>query len=262
MADEQHDGYEVRPFPKMRRFSIDAGRLGRGKHIIHGLLELDVTRARQAIRDHRARTGETLSFTGFVIACLARAIEAHKEVHAQRNWRNQLVIFDEVNVNTMIEVEAGGRKVPMPYIIRAANRKSFREIHDEIRATQARPAKSGEFQFMRWFLSLPWPLRRLFYWFVTRNPRLMRRYSTPVLVTSLGMFGEGAWWGIPMPNFSLTVTLGGIVERPGVVDGRIEVREVLCATVSLDHDIIDGAPAARFGREFKDLVEGAYGLVD
>jgi len=48
-----------------------------------------------------------------------------------------------------------------------------------------------------------------------------------------------------MANFSLTVTLGGIVEKPGVVDGRIEIREYLCVTVSFDHDIIDGAPAAR-----------------
>ena len=58
----------------------------------------------------------------------------------------------------------------------------------------------------------------------------------------------------------LTVTLGGIAEKPGVVDGRIEIREYLCVTVSFDHDIIDGAPAARFTRQFRELVESGYGL--
>jgi pyruvate/2-oxoglutarate dehydrogenase complex dihydrolipoamide acyltransferase (E2) component len=74
------------------------------------------------------------------------------------------------------------------------------------------------------------------------------------------MFGKGSGWGIPAINFPLTVTLGGIAEKPGVVDGRIEVRQYLCVTVSFDHDIIDGAPATRFTQRFRELVEGGYGL--
>jgi hypothetical protein len=38
------------------------------------------------------------------------------------------------------------------------------------------------------------------------------------------------------------------------------IREYLCVTVSMDHDIIDGAPAARFVQRLKELVEGGYGL--
>ncbi len=244
----------------MRRFALDAGRLGRQRHIVHGLLEMDVTEARQYIREHKERTGESLSFTAFVIACLAKAIDGNKHVHAYLNWRNQLVIFDDVNVNTMIEVESGGRKIPIPHIIKAANRRTFREIHEEIRATQAKPASSQESQFMRWFLLLPGFVRVLFYRIITRNPHLFREYSSSVLVTAVGMFGQDGGWGIPMANFSLTVTLGGIAEKPGVVDGRIEIREYLSVTLSFDHDIIDGAPAARFTQQFRELVESGYGL--
>ena len=43
---------------------------------------------------------------------------------------------------------------------------------------------------------------------------------------------------------------------------RIEIREYLSLTVSFDHDIIDGAPAARFTERFKDLIESGYGLLD
>lgn len=259
---KNHDDYEVVPFPRMRRFALDAGYLGRRRHIVHGLLEVDVTKARHFIREHKSRTGETLSFTAFIITCLARAVDMHKEVQAYRNWRNQLIIFDGVNVNTMVEVESGGGKVPMPYIIKAANKRTFRDIHDEIRATQADPHSSVESKFMRWFLLLPAFVRRLFYWIVMRNPHLLRQYSSSVLVTAVGMFGKGGGWGIPMPNFTLTVTLGGIAEKPGVVEGRIEIREYLSVTISFDHDIVDGAPAARFTQQFRELIESGYGLID
>ena len=114
------------------------------RHVIHGLLELDVTLARQGLRDHKARTCETLSFTAFVVACFAQAIDQDKRVHAYRNWHNQLITFDEVDVVTMIEAEHGG--VAIPHIIRAANHKTFRrsQIHDEIRSGQARPARSAQ----------------------------------------------------------------------------------------------------------------------
>jgi pyruvate/2-oxoglutarate dehydrogenase complex dihydrolipoamide acyltransferase (E2) component len=76
------------------------------------------------------------------------------------------------------------------------------------------------------------------------------------------MFGTGGGWGIPVPNHSLQLTLGGIAEKPGVVDQRIEIRQYMSVTVSIDHDIIDGAPAARFIQRLKELVEGADGLGD
>jgi pyruvate/2-oxoglutarate dehydrogenase complex dihydrolipoamide acyltransferase (E2) component len=56
------------------------------------------------------------------------------------------------------------------------------------------------------------------------------------------------------------ITVGGIGEKPGVVDGHIAIREYLSLTVSFDHDIIDGAPAARFTQQLIDLIESGYGL--
>jgi pyruvate/2-oxoglutarate dehydrogenase complex dihydrolipoamide acyltransferase (E2) component len=40
------------------------------------------------------------------------------------------------------------------------------------------------------------------------------------------------------------------------------VRDYLSLTVSFDHNMIDGAPAARFTERLKDLTESGYGLVD
>ncbi len=79
-------------------------------------------------------------------------------------------------------------------------------------------------------------------------------------MTSVGMFGEGGCWGIPVIPNTLTVTLGGITRKPGIIDERIELREYLSLTVSFDHDIVDGAPAARFTSCLKQLIESGYGL--
>ena len=101
----QRPEYTTIPFPPERQAIVDAGRNAHRRHVTHALLEMDVTAARRTMREHKARTGESLSFTAFLIACLARAIDENKHVHAYRNWRNQLVLFEQVDVATLIETE-------------------------------------------------------------------------------------------------------------------------------------------------------------
>lgn len=62
--------YKVIPFPRMRQLIVDSGRFANSKHGIRALLEIDVTKVRNFIRQHKEQTGETLSFTAFLIACL------------------------------------------------------------------------------------------------------------------------------------------------------------------------------------------------
>jgi pyruvate/2-oxoglutarate dehydrogenase complex dihydrolipoamide acyltransferase (E2) component len=259
---EIKENFKVESISKMRRFSLDAGYLGRRRHIVHGLIEVDVTEVRNFIKEYKLKTGETLSFTAFVILCLSKAIEKHPDMHAYRNWRNQLVIFEDVNINSMVEIEREGKKIPIPHIFKAVNRKSFDDLHNEIRASKENPRQTAESNFMEWFLVLPAFVRRIFYWVVMRMPQVFRQYSSSVLVTAIGMFGQGGGWGITMPNFTLTVTVGGIVKKPGVVDDRIEIREYLDLTISIDHDVVDGAPMVRFVNDFRELLESGYGIIE
>lgn len=267
MMKKKRDDYKLVPFPKIRRAYIDVLREGQRKHMIHALLEVDVTKARQYVREHKARTGESLSFTAFIIACLGHAVDENKTMHAYRKGRNQLILFDEVDVNEQIEREMDGQKVVMPCIIRAANKKTFREIHQEIRLAQA-PEKeqAGKFKKMQrlsFFLaSLPAFIRGFYWRAIRKNPFLFKRGGGTVAMTAVGMFGKGAGWGIPINSHTLMITLGGIGEKPGVVDGRIQIREYLSMTISFDHDIIDGAPAARFVARLKELIESGDGLIN
>lgn len=254
------DPYTALPFPRIRLPMVDGGRMGRRKHTVHGLVEFDVTLARETIRRHKAQSGETLSFTAFVVACLGQAVDMNKHMHAYRNWRNQLILFDDVDVNTLFEVEVDGKKTIRPHILRGVNHKTFREIHEEIRAFQQQHQSSRESHFIDWFVRMPGFIRRLFYWALFNNPPLLKQYYGTVMMTAVGMFGSGSGWAIPVPNHTLQITLGGIALKPGIVGGRIEAREVLSVTVSFDHDIIDGAPAARFTQRLKELIESGYGL--
>jgi pyruvate/2-oxoglutarate dehydrogenase complex dihydrolipoamide acyltransferase (E2) component len=239
---------------------VDGGRLGLRKHTVHGLIEFDITQAREAIRQHRVQTGEGLSFSAFFLACLGKAIDSNKHMHAYRNWRNRLIVFDDVDVNMLFEVEVDGKETIRPHILRGVNKKTFLELHQEIRTFQQEHQTSHESKFIEWFVRLPGFARRLFLWFLFKNPGLIKDYYGTVLVTSIGMFGIGSGWGIPVPNHTLQLTLGGIAKKPGVIDDRIEIREYLSVTVSFDHDIVDGAPAARFMQRLKKYIESADGL--
>ncbi len=95
-----------------------------------------------------------------------------------------------------------------------------------------------------------------------RSPQVWKKYRGTVGLTTVGMFGKGSGWGIPLASHALWITVGGIGEKPGVVDGQIDIREYLSLTLSFDHETIDGAPAARFTQRLIDLIERGYGLFD
>jgi pyruvate/2-oxoglutarate dehydrogenase complex dihydrolipoamide acyltransferase (E2) component len=252
--------YQLIPFPKIRRLMVDGGYMARQKHLIHGLVEMDVTRARRMIHEHKVRTGEVLSFTAFIMACLGQVVDRNKHMQAVRTWREKLALFDDVDVNTMFEVEVDGRKVIRPHIIRAVNRKTLREIHDEIRAFQSDHEHGREAKFIDSFVLLPAFIRRFFLGILLKSPQMLREMNGTVSLTAVGMFGNGGGWGIPVSNHTLQITLGGMAEKPVLNNGQLENHEFLCVTISIDHDIVDGAPAARFIQRLKELVEGCHGI--
>ena len=71
------------------------------------------------------------------------------------------------------------------------DQKTYLEIHNEIRATQENPGQTVELKFMEGFLFLPGFIRRMFYWVVMKIPTIFRKYSSSVMVTAVGMFGQG-----------------------------------------------------------------------
>jgi pyruvate dehydrogenase E2 component (dihydrolipoamide acetyltransferase) len=74
------------------------------------------------------------------------------------------------------------------------------------------------------------------------------------------MFSHAWGWAIPLAPLTVIATIGSIVERPTVHDGQIAVRPMLPLTLTFDHAVIDGAPAARFVETLRELTETAAAL--
>ena len=258
--------YRVVELPASRRITHNYLDLYWWKHSIYALLEVDVTDARQFIENHKARTGEALSFTGYLAFCLACAVDEDKSVQAYPKGRKHLVIFDDVDVFLPVERELGGTPVAVPYVIRRANHKSFLEIHREIREfqTQPVPAGNGMAAAFQTIMSTPWPLPRLFVRLIRavsrRDPTRAVMAAGTVGLTALGMAGRGGGWGLAPAGQSLLLIVGGIARKPAVIDERVEPRDLLNLTVAFDHDVVDGAPAARFVKRLVNLIERGYGL--
>jgi len=258
------NGYHKERIPKSRKLIIESCEYALRKHRMIGLFEADVTDARIEIRKYKELTGESLSFTGWIAACVAKAIDEHKQVHALKIG-NHFVIFDDVNIAVLVETVIEGRAYPINYILREANHKSVMDINGEIRAAQKKKeedyTEATENRSIKMLLSVPKFLRSLLFWRkVRRDPTFIKENMGTVTVTSVGMFGKSGGWAIPLGLHAVSIALGGISQKPGFVDERVEKREYLSLTVVLDHDVVDGAPATRFVARLVELLEGSYGL--
>jgi len=247
--------YETLPFPSERKLVVDAGYLGTGRHIFYGLVEVDVTNLRREM-DRRKAAGEDLSFTACIAAALGQAIAEHPEVQAYRDWRGRLVLFQEVDVVVMVEPSPG--RAAIPHIIRNAQDRSVAEISAEIRAVQAGSGdKAGQAStLMRLAPHVPRFLRLWFFHFIKLSPPRFKRLEGTTIITSLGMFGKLSGWGITfLPVHTLGLTVGSIVEKPAAQQGQVVLREILHLTLAFDHDLVDGAPAARFTSRLVEMLE-------
>lgn len=251
--------YRTRPFLTIRRGYRDVLAAARQKDVVHGLVRIDVTRARRVIAE-RTAAGADVSFTAFLLYAVGRAVDEDRILHAYRRG-HRLIIFDEVDANTQIEAEVAGQKVVKSVLLRAVNRKTVEELTREIReGQQATPAADRRYRATLNFLRLPRAVRRLAWWIILRRPDLFKRLGGTIAISSVGMFGPAGGWGIPVSPATLTITVGGITTEPRYVGGSLGPRELLDVTISVDHEIVDGAPAARFARRLSELVERADGL--
>ncbi len=249
--------FDVLPFPSGRNPIIDAGYMASKRHIIHGFLELDVTEARHIIAATKGEDGQPLSFTAFVVASLGRALQQHPKVQAYRDVLGRLVVFHDVDVSTIVEPSPGA--VGVPHLVRGAQARSVSDISEEIRSVQVSAHPWGKMErFVALGARMPRFARLAYMRIYKLNPAAFKSIAGTTSVSSIGMFGKRAGWGIGFLAYhTVGLLVGGIAETPIAHQGAIALRECLYVTLSFDHDIIDGAPAARFARTFSDLVESA-----
>lgn len=266
--DKHH--YSVIDFPKSRIGTFDLGQIGRTKHHIAGLLEIDVTDARSRLRTLRRESRIAISFTSWLIKTISIAITEQKEVHALlHRSRRKLIVFDDIDFAIVVEKEVDGKLAPLPLVIESANRKTMGEIQQEITtAKNQNVLNEGDYVLadkltalqMKLYYLLPAVIRLLALKFILSRPLLRKKLMGTVILTSIGTKRGFPGWFIHKSYHNLSFGVGSVVKKPWVIRDEIKVREVLNLTILLDHDVIDGAPMARFVSHLSHLMETASGL--
>lgn len=249
-------GYVLHAVPPERRPVLDRLAGASRRFQVHGLVELDVTEPRLRIGDVEPR----VSWTGFVLASVARAVALHPEVNT-RMAGNQILAFEHVDVGATVERHWQGRTALDIVVVPDADRRSCAEVTELLRrAKYGPPQPHPPTGVTRALVRLPGPLRRAAIRVAATRPGVAATFGPAVGVTSIGMF-TGSWgWAVPLAPLTLVVTVGGVVDRPVVHEGRVVVRPMIPLTLSFDHAVVDGAPAARFTETLRTLVESAAAL--
>ena len=74
-------------------------------------------------------------------------------------------------------------------------------------------------------------------------------------ITNLGAFRIDSFSPIINPPETAILGVGRITQKPVVVDGEIIIRDSLTLSLSFDHRLVDGAPAAKFLQRICELIE-------
>jgi pyruvate/2-oxoglutarate dehydrogenase complex dihydrolipoamide acyltransferase (E2) component len=233
-----------------------AVRAGRRIVPMIGLFQVDVSTARRVL----AAADPPGSMTAYVVACVGRAAADHPEVHAYRDWRGRLVEHRHVDVQVLIEVPSRQGPFGLVHIVRDADVRSVAEIGAEIRAVKVEPKRTRNGRLLGTLapaLGRVPGLYRAMYAVMSRSHRVHNAIGT-VQVTAVGMFADGGGFAIAPPSLaSLAVVVGGLSTSPVERDGRIEVIDLLDLTVSIDHNVVDGAPATRFAADLRRIMHSA-----
>lgn len=260
--------YKIKPFSKVRRILSEFNTIASQNPNVLGLVEVNVSKAKALIQQYDEKSGIKLSFTGWVIHCLGKAVEEHKKIHAYRKGKKKIIIYDNVHVNILVERPTkDGKIIPVSHVIRYANRKNVEEITREIRLVQNQEFMEREQLVERsqsstkLFFLLPRFLGRQIIKKMLRNTDYFINRAGTVGITAIGMFGkEISGWAVPFATHTLNLAIGGIKKKPCITEGKSNICDILNLTLQINHNIVDGAPAARFVSRLVELIEAAYGL--
>jgi pyruvate dehydrogenase E2 component (dihydrolipoamide acetyltransferase) len=187
------------------------------------VMEVDVSKA------ITLREKLQVSYTALIVKAAATALTEMPIVNSTLEG-DRIKIFADVNVGVAVAT-ANGLVVP---VIRNADEKSLKDVDDAVLELTEK----------------------------AQLAKLSREEVTggTFTVTNLGMYGVDFFIPIINPPEAAILAVGRIVEKPVSVNGKVEVKSVMMLSLSYDHRVIDGAPAAEFLLKIKDKLEKSSSL--
>jgi pyruvate dehydrogenase E2 component (dihydrolipoamide acetyltransferase) len=182
------------------------------------------------MRDGLRKSGEAVTFTDIAIKIVAMSLKKHAIINSR--WTDEgISLRNDVNIGMAVALEEG---LVVP-VIRAVDTLTLKSINEKSRELIAK-ANAGKLR--------PEDLE-----------------GSGFTITNLGMYEVDRFTAIINQPESAILAVGRIAEKPAVIDHVIQVRPLMTLSLTYDHRVIDGAPAAKFMRTVKEYFENPYLLI-
>jgi pyruvate dehydrogenase E2 component (dihydrolipoamide acetyltransferase) len=190
--------------------------------------EVDATnlvKLRQAYKRVASSAGVNVpGYNALLITVVAQALAKYPRMNA-RQEDDAIQLLEEVNVGLAVDTDRG----LMVVVVRDADRKTAPAIESELTVLVGR-AHQG-------------------------TSTLGDLTGGTFTITNLGIFGIDRFTPIINPPEIGILGVGRINEKPVMVDGQVRGRPMITLSLTFDHRLIDGAPAAKFLQVITQLIE-------
>ena len=195
--------------------------------------EVDATafaELRSMLNDKLQAKEVSLTYTDLLVKVVANALREHQRLNATLTDEG-IHLLQEINIGVAVALE-DGLVVP---VVRNADKERLSEISAQVRGFAER-ARSNQL-----------------------TPSELQGGS--FTITNLGNFGIDAFTPIINPPESAILGVGRILKKPVVDNDEIVVRSMLTLSLTFDHRVIDGAPAAQFLQTVAGYIQDPYLLL-
>ncbi|WP_339210946.1 dihydrolipoamide acetyltransferase family protein [Aeribacillus sp. FSL K6-8210] len=176
------------------------------------------------------QTGFRLTYTDIIIKAVGTALSRFPEVNVHLE-HDEIIYKNEVNVGVAVAVK-DGLMVP---VIKQVEQKGLAAICAEAKDLSKRARE--------------------------QKLRADELKGSTFTISNLGMYPIDVFTPIINQPEIAILGVGRTQEKPVVVNGEIVIRPMMTVSLSFDHRVIDGAPAAEFLAEVKRILENPYEMI-
>jgi len=217
---------ETLPLTGMRKIIAEKMSLSRDIYPrITLIVEVDASEMKRFRERLKLFENIDVSYTDILVKAVAKALTKHPILNSTLTG-NEVKIFQDVNIGVAVASPLG---LVVP-VIHGAENLTLTEIAKRSQQL-VKKAKEGS---------------------LTRQDLTGGTFT----ITNLGMYGVDMFTPIINPPETAILGVGRIRETPVVEEGRVAVKPTMFLSLSVDHRVVDGAPAAEFMQTLKKILEG------
>lgn len=235
---------------------------------IFGSVEIDITNLNKYISEKR-KNGLKVTPTHIITLATARAVKA--EIPEMNTFMRRGKVVSHKQIDVTVSVLLRGAQMGSVKLEKADEltlEEAVKTLSEKIKIARK---ESDESQKMKNFLaSIPWPFRNWFYkiaMFLTitlgiKIPGINPNNFGAFIISNIGSLGLDIGYPalLPSSNLAFVLILGGIQEKPWVVNGEVVPRTIMKLGIAIDHRVLDASHGGILFKYIKKVVRNPASL--